>query len=121
MVVSKKETVCPPRVFSVDTWLGRYFLGRAYLAAKAYPEAHSELEACIKRAGEALAVYLDDIPTARLLPPALYYFAQAQDGMHVPAAPQAYQTFLSTQTATRDQDPLVATARARLARNVALQ
>ena len=99
----------------LDTWLGRFLLGRAYLAAGAYAEAHSEFETCLKRSGEALAVHLDDIPTARLIPMAMYYFAVAEDRLHVETAAQAYETFLSTQTASPDQNPIAIQARLRLA------
>jgi len=39
----------------VDTWIGHFDLGRAYLAARAYPRADSEFDRCIKRRGEALS------------------------------------------------------------------
>ena len=37
----------------LDTWIGRFDLGRAYLAAGAYPQADSEFDRCLKRSGEA--------------------------------------------------------------------
>ena len=46
----------------VDTWFGRFDLGRAYLAARAYPQADSEFDQCIARRGEALSL-LDEDPT----------------------------------------------------------
>ena len=95
----------------LNTWLGHYLLGRAYLAANAYTEAHSEFEACINRQGEASAVFLDDVPTARLLPTVFYYLARSEEGLNVGTAAQSYQRFLSVQTATRDQDPLVVSAK----------
>src|ERR1019366_390537 len=51
-----------------DTWLGRYSLGRAYLAAELYPDADSEFDVCLRRRGEATAVFLDDVPSVRYLP-----------------------------------------------------
>jgi hypothetical protein len=36
---------------SVDTWLGDFALGRAYLEAGAFTEAYSEFEKCEKRKG----------------------------------------------------------------------
>src|SRR4029078_12227977 len=44
----------------LDTWIGHFDLGRAYLAAKAYPQADSEFDRCLKRRGEALALFLDE-------------------------------------------------------------
>ena len=48
-----------------DLWLVRYMLGEAYLAAGYPAEAKSEFEACVKRRGEVMALFLDDIPTYR--------------------------------------------------------
>jgi tetratricopeptide (TPR) repeat protein/predicted Ser/Thr protein kinase len=101
---------------TLDTWLGHFLLGRAYVNAKAYAEAHSEFEECIKRSGEASAVFLDDVPTSRFLPPVFYYLAKSEEGLNVASAEQSYQKFLSVQTATHDQDPLVAAARLSLAK-----
>src|SRR5260370_19649505 len=56
-----------------DTWIGRFDLGRAYIEAGAFPEADSAFENCLKRRGEASALYLDDVPTFRVLPPVNYY------------------------------------------------
>jgi hypothetical protein len=40
-----------------DTWLGRFGLGRAYLAAGAFTDADTELDACLKRRGAELALF----------------------------------------------------------------
>jgi tetratricopeptide (TPR) repeat protein len=78
-----------------DTWMGRLDLGRAYIDAGAFTEADSELEKCLKRRGEASAVYLDDVPTFRVLPPVSYYLGRAQEGMKSPAAADSYKAFLA--------------------------
>ena len=52
-----------------DLWLARMSLGMAYVQAGAYAEALSEFDVCQRRRGEAMAVYLDDVPTARYLAP----------------------------------------------------
>ncbi|HEX6502859.1 MAG TPA: protein kinase [Terriglobales bacterium] len=80
-----------------DSWLGHFLLARAYLEAGAFPEADGEIEACIKRKGEASALYLDEAPTFRVLPPAYYYLARIQEGLKSPAAAQSYRTFISMQ------------------------
>src|SRR5262249_56576477 len=41
----------------VDTWLGRFDLGRAFLALKAYPDADAEFDPCLQRRGAALAFF----------------------------------------------------------------
>lgn len=94
-----------------DTWLGRFNLGRAYVEAGAYVEAHSELEQCLKRCGEATAVYLDDVPTFRLIPTLHYWMARAQEGLHSPAAAKTFKTYLSMKKS--DEDPEVLDARRR--------
>ncbi|MGA2263578.1 MAG: protein kinase [Acidobacteriota bacterium] len=96
-----------------DTWIGRFDLGQAYLKAGAFTEADSEFEACLKRRGEATAVFLDDIPSYRYFPPALYYLGQAQEGLKSPAAAKSYQAFLAIKEKSV-ADPLVTDARHRL-------
>jgi serine/threonine protein kinase/tetratricopeptide (TPR) repeat protein len=64
-----------------DTWLGRYSLGRAYLALGAFPEAASEFDRCIARKGEATAVFLDDLPSYRLMRPIDGLLKQARSGL----------------------------------------
>jgi eukaryotic-like serine/threonine-protein kinase len=95
-----------------DTWLGRFDLGQAYLEAGAFAEADSELEACLKRRGEATAAFLDEQPTYRLFPPLYYYIGRAQEGLKSPAANESYKTFLALKQ-NADRDPLVTDARRR--------
>jgi tetratricopeptide (TPR) repeat protein len=96
-----------------DTWLGRFALGRAYLEAGKLPEAHSELELCLKRRGEATAVFLDDLPTYRYLPAVYYHLGRVQEGMKSAGAAESYRAFLAARQ--KDEgDPLVADARRRL-------
>jgi eukaryotic-like serine/threonine-protein kinase len=97
-----------------DSWLGRFDLGRAYLEAGLYAEADSEFENCLKRRGEVTAVFLDDVPTFRYLPPVYYYLGRVQEGLKSPAAADSYKTFLSLKD-KGDHDPLVADASRRLA------
>ena len=97
-----------------DTWLGRFDLGRAYLEADAYAEADSELEICLKRRGEATALFLDESPTYYLFPAVYYYLGRAQEGLKSPAAYESYKAFLALKQ-NADSDPLVADARGRSA------
>ena len=85
-----------------DTWIGRFDLGRAYIEAGAFPEADSALENCLKRRGEASALYLDDVPTFRVLPPVNYYLGRAQEGMKSPAAVESYKAFLAAKTRSEE-------------------
>jgi hypothetical protein len=96
-----------------DTWLGRFGLGRAYLAARAFTEAQAELEACDRRRGEAVAVFLDENPTYHLFPPVHYYLGLAYEGLKSPEAAKSLQSFLDVKK--DGQDPLLADAKRRLA------
>jgi tetratricopeptide (TPR) repeat protein len=80
-----------------NTWLGHYYLGKAYLQNGSFTEADSEFEICLKRRGEASAIFLDDVPTFRLLPPVYYYLGRAQEGLKSPAASESYRIFLKMQ------------------------
>jgi hypothetical protein len=95
-----------------DTWLGRFGLGRAYLAGDAFAEADSEFDACMQRRGEATAVLLDDVPTARLVAPVHYYQGVVAEGLGSPRAAESFKAFLAIK-ARGDEGGLVADARRR--------
>jgi predicted Zn-dependent protease len=95
-----------------DTWMGRFDAGRAYVEAGVFAEAGSELDVCIKRRGEATALFLDESPTYHLFPPVYYYLGRAQQGLKSPAAAESYKTFISIKDS--GQDSLLADARRRL-------
>jgi tetratricopeptide (TPR) repeat protein len=96
-----------------DAWLVRYDLGRADVEVGAFTEADQELEVCWKRRGEAMAVYLDEVPTASLLPPVQYYLGRAREGLKsATGASDAYKSYLSALKG--DGGPLAADARRRL-------
>jgi tetratricopeptide (TPR) repeat protein len=97
-----------------DTWMGRFSLGRAYLALEAYPEANAEFDTCLRRRGEATALFLDEVPTYRLFPPLYYYQGRVFEGLNSPAAAERYEQFLAIK-AEDESDPLVADARDRAA------
>ena len=97
-----------------DGWLGRFGLGRAYLAAGAYDLAQTEFLTCEKRRGEATTVMLDDIPTYRFMPPVRYYIGRAQEGLFGAAsAADSYKAFIAVKE-KGDEQGLVADARRRL-------
>lgn len=96
-----------------DSWLGRFDLGLAYLAAERYPEADNEFDLCIKRRGEAGAVFLNDEPTLRYVPPVYYYEGRARQGLQSASATEFYKTFVTIKQAN-PADPLVRDAARRL-------
>jgi serine/threonine protein kinase/tetratricopeptide (TPR) repeat protein len=99
-----------------NAWYTRYLLGRAYLAAGAFPEATSEFDACLTRQGEAAAIYLDDVPTWRMIAPVYYYQGVARAALRSTAgAAEAFRTFVAFKDGGDEQGGLVADARKRLA------
>lgn len=98
-----------------NTWLGHFYLGKAYLQNASFPEADSEFELCLKRRGEVSAVFLDDVPSFRLLPPLYYYLGRAQEGLKSPASADSYRTFLKMHSEGHDE--LTTDARRRIQLN----
>jgi tetratricopeptide (TPR) repeat protein len=97
-----------------DLWLVREALGRAYFLAGQYPEALSEFDLCLKRQGEATAVFLDDLPTYRLMAPVMYWRARSQEAVGLSeAAAKGFEEFLSSPS--RASTPFGADAQRRLA------
>jgi tetratricopeptide (TPR) repeat protein len=96
-----------------DTWLGRLGLGRAYLEAGAFPDAETELDACVKRRGEAASVFLDDEPSWRYFARVDYYLGRAREGLQSPGAAEAYQNYLKARERSVN-DPLATDAERRL-------
>jgi eukaryotic-like serine/threonine-protein kinase len=100
---------------AADLWLVHLFLGRAYVEAGRFPEAIAEFDTCVRRRGEATAVFLDDLPTVRYLTTLPYWHGRAQEGLGLSAAAAAnYKQFLGRREAANDL--LVRDARARVAR-----
>jgi tetratricopeptide (TPR) repeat protein len=96
-----------------DTWAGHLDLGRAYLVANAPADADSELDVCLKRRGEAISLFLDDVPTYRYLPEVYYYKGRAIQGLtgeHSTVALDWFKKFLAIKNASQP-DPLVDSAR----------
>lgn len=96
-----------------DTWLGRFGLGRAYLEAGAFTDADTEFDTCLKRRGEATAVFLDDEPSWRYFAPLYYYLGRAREGLGSSGAADAYRNYLQIRE-NSTTDPLAADARKRL-------
>lgn len=97
----------------VDSWLARFDLARAYVEAGAFTDANTELDACLKRRGEATDIYIDEQQTFRYFPPTYYYLGRALEGLKSAGAVDAYQEFLAMKV-NDAQDPMVADAKRRL-------
>jgi tetratricopeptide (TPR) repeat protein len=97
----------------LDTWIGRLELGRAYLEAGAFVEADAEFERCIKRCGEALELFMDNVPTYNYLPAVYYHQGRAREGLKSPGFADSYRTYLSIRGPS-GEDPLLPEIRRRL-------
>jgi serine/threonine protein kinase/tetratricopeptide (TPR) repeat protein len=94
----------------MDSWVGRYDMGRAYLEAQAFAEADSEFDRCVKRRGEALELFMDDMPTYSLLPMVYYYQGRVREGLGSPGFKESYQSYLDLRGKSTE-DPLLAEVR----------
>ena len=97
----------------LDTWIGRFDLGRADLEIGAFAEADSEFDRCIKRRGEALGLFVD-LPTYGFFPPVYYYQGRAREGMKSAGFAESYKKYLSIR-GKAGEDPLLADVRRRIA------
>lgn len=97
----------------LDTWIGRFDLGRAYLEAHAFGEADSEFDRCIKRRGEVLELFMDNMPTYSYLPVIYYYQGQDREGLKSRGFADSYRTYLGIRGESTE-DPLVSEIRSRL-------
>jgi tetratricopeptide (TPR) repeat protein len=79
----------------LDTWIGRFELGRAYLDAGLFVEADSEFDRCVKRRGEALELFMDNVPTVGYFPLVYYYQGRVREGLKSPGFAEPYRTYLS--------------------------
>jgi tetratricopeptide (TPR) repeat protein len=97
----------------LDTWIGHFELGRAYLAAGQFVEADAEFSTCLKRRGESMELFFDDVNTCGLLPVVYYYQGRAREGLKSAGSADSYHTYLSIR-AKAGEDPLLADVRRRL-------
>ena len=96
-----------------DTWISRFDLGRMYLEAGAFTEADSEFDRCMKRRGEAMEVFMDDVPTYGYYPAVLYYEGRVHEGMKSSGFAEFYQTYLGLREKA-GEDPLIPEVRRRM-------
>ncbi len=99
-----------------DLWLARFRLGVADVSAGLFAQGVQELEDCLKRRGEATAVFLDDQPSFRYLPPVYYWLGRAQEGLQMKsAAADNFKRYIAIRSAATN-DPLLNDARKRVNR-----
>jgi eukaryotic-like serine/threonine-protein kinase len=99
----------------LDTWLGRFDLGRAYLALDAFTQADAELDRALARRGEAMSLFLDEEPTFALVPEVYYYQGLVREGLNSAGAGESYRAYLAIRGAA-GEDPLLPDVRRRAAK-----
>jgi eukaryotic-like serine/threonine-protein kinase len=97
----------------LDTWIGHFDLGKAYLEADSFVEADSEFDRCSKRRGETLDLF-DYVPTYGYFPEVYYYRGRVLEGLRSPGAANSYWKFMSLRE-KGDGGPLFQDAQERLA------
>ena len=90
----------------LDTWIGRFELGRAYFAAGEFLQADSEFDNCLKRRGEALSLFLDEWATYGYLPAVYYYQGRVREELKTERFADSYRQYLDIRGNSSD-DPLV--------------
>jgi tetratricopeptide (TPR) repeat protein len=97
----------------VDTWVGRFDLGRSYLDANLFVEADAEFDRCLKRQGEAMELFMSDVPTFSYVVPVYYYQGRVRQEMKSPGFEESYRTYLNIREKA-GEDPLLADIHKRL-------
>jgi tetratricopeptide (TPR) repeat protein len=96
---------------ALDTWVGHFTLGRAYMDAGRFVEADSEFDLCITRRGEALTL-VDEGPTYGLFPIVYYYRGRVREEMKTASFADSYREYLNIRGASKE-DALVPDVRKR--------
>ena len=91
----------------LDTWIGHFELGRAYLEAGQFLDADSEFDRCIKRRGEAVSLFLDEEPSYGYFPPVYYYQGRVREALKMSGFADSYRAYVHIR-GTSKEDPLLA-------------
>ena len=92
---------------SLDTWIGRFDAGSAYLDAGAFAEADSEFDQCIRRKGEALSLFVDEVPTFAYFPAVYYSLGRVREALQSSSFADSYRAYVAIR-GQAGQDPLLA-------------
>ena len=90
---------------TLDTWIGHFDLGRAYLQARQFAQADAEFDRCVTRRGEAVLMFLDEEPTYGYFPLVYYYQGLVREGMGL-SATDKFNEYLKIRRAA-GEDPLI--------------
>ena len=116
IALKKKDAREAVRLFTdanmnLDTWIGHFDLGRAYLelGETAMPQADMEFDLCIQRRGQALALMVDEEPTYGYFPIAYYYQGRVRQALNAAFA-EPYGKYLEIRGNSKE-DRLVSEVR----------
>jgi len=96
----------------LDTWIGHFVLGRAFLEAGAFTQADSEFDRCIRRRGETLALFLDEEATYAYFPPVYYYQGRVREALNNARFAESYRAYVAIRGQSKE-DPLLPEVRRR--------
>jgi tetratricopeptide (TPR) repeat protein/tRNA A-37 threonylcarbamoyl transferase component Bud32 len=98
----------------LDTWIGHFELGRAYLAVGGTDtQADSEFDNALRRRGEALSLFLNEEPTYSYLPLAYYYQGRARQNIGTAGFRDSFRQYLQIR-GNSTEDPLLKDIRTRV-------
>jgi len=96
----------------VDTWIGQFDLGRAYLAASRYTQADSAFDRCLRRRGE---LFLNEEPTYGYLPAVYYEQGRTREAQKSVGFADLYKQYVAIRQKAAE-DPLLTEVRKRIPR-----
>jgi tetratricopeptide (TPR) repeat protein len=96
-----------------DTWIGHFDLSRAYLEVPVLSQADAEFGICIRRRGEAIELFMDDVPTYGYFPVIYYYVGRVREELKAPDYKDLYRTYLDIR-GKAGEDPLLPQVRRRV-------
>ena len=84
------------------------------MEAGLFTQADSEFDRCMKRRGEALALFLREEPTYGYFPPVYYYLGRARQALNSAGFAESYRMYLNLR-GKAGEDPLLPDVRRRAA------
>jgi serine/threonine protein kinase/predicted Zn-dependent protease len=90
----------------LDTWLGHFDLGRAYLEVGAFVQADSEFDTCLRRRGEALEILLEGEPTYAYLPQVYYYKGLVREALKNASFAESFREYLKIRGQSKEDSLL---------------
>ena len=96
----------------LDTWIGRFDLGRAYLEAKQFTQADSEFDRCIGAGARLCRCSWTRNPPTGICRLLYYYLGRVREGMKTTGYADSYRTYLTIRGKSTE-DPLLPEVRRR--------